>query len=377
MANKSVAPSAALALELARVGTLAADLKRYISHGPNTPLPKNFPIDQIVEICIELTKLPHGSHDGCATSLLYARKRLAAARREHIPTIASDQVTTDIPVPVRGEQLDHLMGTLEGAIGPALDQYQIDEGADLQERPEVEEAIPGGAIPGVGGVRLRAQSLSKDAGGAASEIAKFNEYRQSELDSLQRQITDTEIQNGLAGAELGMPRVRPSWLQSIAQHLRRMPGLIEATGRTVQRSVHVSEPVFERWNDFQRNWWNHLLNEIRETGKMLEEVGRRLREPNKLGPRGRELEPTPHKQTHCYVISRSHGDCWPLGTRTAVLMMTGYLHPPSACAIAGSSRNRRAMSPTQALNSCPIALCNSCASTTSMSWESGTSHLAS
>jgi Leucine-rich repeat (LRR) protein len=131
----------------------------------------------------------------------------------------------------------------------------------------------------------KAQALGQHASEASELVKGINQKHAATVESLARQYKDVEVQSGLASAELAMPTVRVSWYQPIVGQLRKMPEVIERSGQTIRTATDIARPLVQRWNDFKANVWHHLLHEIEETGKTLEQVGRRLRaardgEPN-------------------------------------------------------------------------------------------------
>lgn len=269
-------PSPDLLRELEEVSIKAKALAEHVRSA--NVLPKNFPHTQLEEICRNLIGLPSGTGEGCCVPLAYARKRIPAIRREYVPARSEISTDDESPPPVlRGENLDQLLKDLLAAVTTALDQYQVETGADIADAVDRENAVEGNSIPGVSSAAAQAQALEQRMNSASEALTDFNKNKSLTLDKLARQYKDVEIQSGLASTELKMPRVRVSWYQPIVAQLRKMPEVIEKTGAAIQVATDIAAPLLQRWNDFKANAWKHILHEIMETGKTLEQVGRRLK----------------------------------------------------------------------------------------------------
>lgn len=270
-------PSPKLQLELEDVSTTAQQLSEHIRSA--NVLPRNFPREQLEGICRHLIGLPFGTAEGCCVPLAYARKRLPAIRREYVAQrsdAASDDKEAPPPI-VRGEILDQLLKELLASVTTALDQYQVESGSEIADAVDPEAGVQNTEVPGLIDAATRAQALEQRMNGANQTIQNINTSKSQNVDSLARQYKDVEIQSGLASTEISMPVVRVSWYQPIVAQLRKMPEVIETTGRAIQVATDIATPLVTRWNEFKANAWNHLLHEIEETGKTLEQVGRKLR----------------------------------------------------------------------------------------------------
>jgi Leucine-rich repeat (LRR) protein len=270
-------PSTALQRELDEVSAKARALSEHVRAA--NFLPSNFPRSQLEGICRNLIGLPAGTSEGCCVPLTYARKRLPSIRREYVsarPDGAQDDKDSP-PAILRGENLDQLLKDLLASVTTALDQYQVESDVDVADSVERETAVDSLGIPGIDAAASKALALEKSMGEASETVRDINQKNAQRVDNLARQYKDVEIQSGLASAELSMPEVRVSWYQPVVAQLRKMPEIIERTGKAIRVATDIARPLVQRWNDFKANAWSHVLHEIDETGKTLEQVGRRLR----------------------------------------------------------------------------------------------------
>lgn len=285
-------PSGALQRELEEVAAKARALSEHVR--TLNFLPESFPRDQLEGICRNLIGLPSGSAEGCCVPLTYARKRLPAIRREYV-SARPDGTIEDKEAPpaiLRGENLDQFLKDLLASVTTALDQYQVESGVDVADSVDREVGVEGSTIPGIDTAASKAHALELRMNEASKTIEEINQKGARSVESLARQYKDVEIQSGLASAELSMPSVRVSWYQPIVTQLRKMPEVIEKTGKAIRVATDVARPLVQRWNDFKANVWAHVLHEIEETGKTLEQVGRRLRNARDSG------DPTPRAEVN-------------------------------------------------------------------------------
>jgi internalin A len=267
-------PSLSLMRELEEVAVKAQSLAEYLQSANNLFL--NFPRSQLKDICLSLMNLPSGTDEGCREPLAYARKRLPAIRREYVSSqLGADD--EDPPRVLRGEWLDQQLKDLLASVTTALDQYQVESGDDIPDAVDREISVDPSQVGGRFDAVKKSQVLEGNLNAVGVTIGEVKQLTSENAEKLQRQFKDVENQNRLARAELQMSNVRISWYEPIVEQLRRMPDIIVRTGRAIQIAIDISEPWIDRWNDFKRNTWKHILQEIRDTGATLEDTGRKLK----------------------------------------------------------------------------------------------------
>ncbi len=282
------APSKKLTRELQEVATAARRLSELArSPRPNMDL-ASFPVGDVAELCETIAELVHGTAEGCREPLIYSRRRLSSIRRLHLLSAVADDVkddeTQEVPQLSRGDILDDSLIQLIGAISTALDQYQSDAHVELaDEYPPNDEVSLDNSQTLKEAVR-KSRGLELSLRPAIKTTSELSVSGVTTADSLERQLRDTATHNHLARSELSRKGRRSGWYEPLIAQLQKMPDIIEQTGLSVQKAVTrlesglaIVKPVLDRWKNFKQNALDFLLNEIRETGASLQEVGAEMK----------------------------------------------------------------------------------------------------
>ena len=285
MALRHVQANEALARELLDVAR-DSDLLLEFLRAPNA-VPESFPTTQVEEICRSLSDLPEGTAEGCRAPLEYARVRLPAIRREHI--IGEDQAPEpgnedEAPPLIRGMGLDRLFRDLIASVTTTLDEYRLQASEHFDDTVGPELAVGAHDVAGVRSAMDKSRAVEEQLHTAAETIRETTVAESSRADQLRRTVKDAENVNRLARAELGMKTVVLRWFRATVESLKDYPGLIRRCGDAIVVGVDVAQPLNQRWSDFWSNLANFALNELRECGYALQQVGddlERRRTPSK------------------------------------------------------------------------------------------------
>ncbi len=256
-------PSEGLERELREVARDAEALVAAM-HGLNEELPNSFPDQQLIRIAISLSQLPNGTAEGCRPPLEYARSRLPAIRREHLLSEETDICGTAASPLMRGALVDERLRHLIASVTTALDEYRRLAAEEPAEEltPDAEVVPPRDIVEGAIAQSLRLEPKLADAAETIKVVAQPNSNL---ADSFARQIRDGQGLNGLARAELQMPRVIVSWFRKLTHALNSYPSLIRNTANGLKAGADIVEIGLDRWHHFEANMTRFLLDEFRST----------------------------------------------------------------------------------------------------------------
>jgi Leucine-rich repeat (LRR) protein len=286
-------PPEGLARELREVARDADALASALTDGLNFDLPAEFPWHQLREICRSLAQLPNGTAEGCRVPLEYARNRLPAIRREHIPSEDSSESgsSSGSASPLtRDSRIDECLRHLIASTTTAFDEYRRLASEAPREEPTPDAARP---VPDELAQSAISQSLRLDAelSAARKTVEELSNPGSVGADNLKRQYQDTQQLNGMVRAELAMRRMVASWYRNIVKGLDKLPSVIRATTNGLRIGTDIAEIAAERWHDFSRNTTKAAIDEIRKTLDALEAVAIVLENARRGGLKGRQGVP--------------------------------------------------------------------------------------
>ena len=233
-------PSNKLANELREVSLKSDILKNYISSINN--LSDEFPKNALLLLCSALKDLPHGTSEGCISTLITSHVRIAAIRTQFVhhaeanqpPNISSHNGYGEaIPPLLRGEDLDRHLSDLYSSIGSAIEQYKLESGDEITEplEPVFRKSENFSKFDkNIGSLRQSEAQLRR----AHAQISTAD-VNNADIENIVRVVKDANIQTVSGRAESEMPDPRHSLILRLSDALRKTGTALVFIGSNIKR----------------------------------------------------------------------------------------------------------------------------------------------
>ncbi len=274
MPLRHVAPNPALMRELEQVSVDAEAVLEALASV--NALPKDFPEQEISELCQSLRDLKDGTDEGSRSQLESARNRLPKWRRTHFHVEDEAEAEIDDVVRLyRDMHLDQRLGKLLISATTALDEYRAQISEHVDDTVAADETFTAAGNAGAATAMEQAVAVEASIGAAKSEIEQRLDPANMRVDVLKRRLTDGANLARTARSELrGRPIVR-RWYKGVVAALEKTPELIIAAGNALQVGADVGLSLAEWWATFKKDPIRGIATAIRALGRALVEIGRR------------------------------------------------------------------------------------------------------
>ncbi len=264
-------PTGTLDAELNEVAAAAQELLRALGERRNTPLPPEFPKEQLSEICRSLVQLPSGTAEGCRAPLDYARNRLPRIRSAHIPIDDKSQAST-LPNLARGSAIDTNLVSLISSVSTAWEEYRRAAAeAELEPEPPAEIGVTLASVTANDAV-AQGKKLDAEIAGAQKDLTEIRTPNSKRADDLQRQLEDVRGLNRIGSAEFQMPKTFGGLVRNTKNALSPYLAVIPKTASGMRVGVDVFEKMAERLHGYAHDKLRFTIDQIRKTITTYEEV---------------------------------------------------------------------------------------------------------
>ena len=273
-------PSPELMRELEEVAEKAVRFKDFLRHA--NFLPADFPKNEVEQQLIALAGLPQGTAEGCKEPLLLARHRLMNLRRSYL-TFDDQPANSDDPdappATTRGTSLDVRISELYASVGTALDQYQLEAAAEIEDETYAEPVVEGVTGNVLGRAVGRSHDLEQTLDSAKKQLDEVSIKESENTDTLRRLLTDAQNENRILRAELQMPSTRVGWLTPLRNRLKRTPEYIVRATKTLRVGADITKVLHFRFREakgdaitFLYDQFDKTLDAVDKVSAILEEV---------------------------------------------------------------------------------------------------------
>jgi len=263
---------------------------RRVLTASNIAFPGDFPSQEIELLTKTLIGLPEGTAEGCKEILDYGRVRLADIGQQFIKhegeADADAAIDDEVPPGLeRGMAVDRAIGELLSSISYAQAEYSRQSGEAIDDDSGAEPGTrpSGDLIQDLSELSGDLQAVEGETERLGREIKRTTLPESDRAEDLGRQVQDAGGHAGIARNELEQPAPKPGRLERINRVLKRLPDVIETTGKAMRVGIDVAEPFADQWfNKLPTDVFELAVKHLRLVSKNIEKAGQRLKKG--LGP---------------------------------------------------------------------------------------------
>jgi len=214
---------------------------RRVLTASNIAFPGDFPSQEIELLTKTLIGLPEGTAEGCKEILDYGRVRLADIGQQFIKhegeADADAAIDDEVPPGLeRGMAVDRAIGELLSSISYAQAEYSRQSGEAIDDDSGAEPGTrpSGDLIQDLSELSGDLQAVEGETERLGREIKRTTLPESDRAEDLGRQVQDAGGHAGIARNELEQPAPKPGRLERINRVLKRLPDVIETTGKAMR-----------------------------------------------------------------------------------------------------------------------------------------------